>query len=298
MESHSNGRGSDRAYDSRPRRRNGCHSAAQILAKWKKYNQQLDDSSSWKHEQGIKRSRRGPSKGSNKGCMLGKGGPDNLECRYRGVRQRTWGKWVAEIREPISSSSGGNHNRCSCRLWLGTFSTAIEAALAYDEAAKVMYGPAAILNFPIVSTTSSMAQLNSPPPVSNTDHANTAETNPMHGELKEEGQDEATESATTEGGNRGFVDGDGSSSFGAFGCFSDLLIEPFYDTGGKGVCDCSYGMCSCNLQQHQQEGKGYGCGMSWCNGIQEGAVGLECDPSGFLRNSYGVEELKKGFEQW
>jgi AP2 domain len=47
-------------------------------------------------------------------------------------------RYAAEIRNPF----------CSKRQWLGTFDHAVEAAQAYDRAARAIHGADAICNFP------------------------------------------------------------------------------------------------------------------------------------------------------
>ncbi|VFQ78091.1 unnamed protein product [Cuscuta campestris] len=71
-----------------------------------------------------------------------------------GVRQRKWGKWAAEIRDPFKGR----------RVWLGTYATAEEASFAYENKRLEYQAAMNIINANAISSSDSVRKHSLAPP--------------------------------------------------------------------------------------------------------------------------------------
>ncbi|KAI5074888.1 hypothetical protein GOP47_0010849, partial [Adiantum capillus-veneris] len=95
--------------------------------------------------------------------------------KFKGVRRRHWGRWVAEIRVPSSKD----------RLWLGSYRTAQQAARAYDVASACLRGYSTVPNLPALPLPSAHGTCLSPTSIRSLAAQEAALLSPRHTDRSE-----------------------------------------------------------------------------------------------------------------
>ncbi|CAD5193373.1 unnamed protein product [Musa acuminata subsp. burmannicoides] len=117
--------------------------------------------------------------------------------RYRGVRMRKWGSWVAEVRFPNSRQ----------RLWLGSYRTPEQAARAFDAAVYCLRGTGARCNFPGQLPDITPTHKLSPEEIRAAAMRFARDVPTRPGEAQEGGMETSTETAVPNKGNSATVTG-------------------------------------------------------------------------------------------